>query len=114
MKTVELAPGYTVSRIIQGGWQMAGGHGLIRPDQAIEDMIAFADAGITTFDCADIYTGVEELIGSFRMRYRDLRGQAALDAVHVHTKLVPDLDLLPRIKKSDVEEIIDQSLRRLR
>ena len=23
-------------------------------------MIAFADAGITTFDCADIYTGVEE------------------------------------------------------
>ena len=29
-------------------------------------MIAFADAGITTFDCADIYTGVEELIGEFR------------------------------------------------
>ena len=34
-------------------------------------MIAFADAGITTFDCADIYTGVEELIGHFRARYRD-------------------------------------------
>jgi aryl-alcohol dehydrogenase-like predicted oxidoreductase len=114
MKTVELTPGYRVSRIIRGGWQMAGGHGPIRPDEAIEDMIAFADAGIATFDCADIYTGVEELIGSFRMRYRDLRGQSALDAVHVHTKFVPDLDLLPRIKKSDVEEIIDRSLSRLR
>ena len=34
--------------------------------QQVDDMIAFADAGITSFDCADIYTGVEELIGAFR------------------------------------------------
>src|SRR5262245_37155751 len=54
------------------------------------------------------------MIGSFRMRYRELRGQSALDAVHVHTKFVPDLDLLRRIKKSDVEAIVDRSLRRLR
>lgn len=33
---------------------------------AIEDMIAFAEAGITTFDCADIYTGIGEMIGAFR------------------------------------------------
>ena len=32
---------------------------------AIADMHAFVDAGITTFDCADIYTGVEALIGDF-------------------------------------------------
>ena len=44
-------------------------------------MVAFADAGITTFDCADIYTGVEELIGAFRARYRAAarRGGAGAD-----------------------------------
>lgn len=114
MQSFELAPGYVISRIIRGGWQMAGGHGSIDAATAIEDMVAFADGGIVTFDCADIYTGVEDLIGQFRMRYRDLRGAEALRAVHVHTKCVPDLDLLPRIRKSDIEAIIDQSLRRLR
>ena len=24
----ELAPGYSISRVIRGGWQLAGGHGL--------------------------------------------------------------------------------------
>ncbi|WP_187972961.1 aldo/keto reductase [Aquibium microcysteis] len=114
MQSFELAPGYVISRIIRGGWQMAGGHGAIDAATAVEDMVAFADGGIVTFDCADIYTGVEELIGRFRMRYRDLRGADALRAVHVHTKCVPDLDLLHRIRKADVEAIIDQSLRRLR
>ena len=28
-KTFELAPGYTISRLIRGGWQLAGGHGAI-------------------------------------------------------------------------------------
>ena len=51
-----------------------------RSDDPIADMIAFADAGITTFDCADIYTGVEDMIGEFRQRYRMLRGEAALHA----------------------------------
>jgi aryl-alcohol dehydrogenase-like predicted oxidoreductase len=114
MQSFELAPGYVISRIIRGGWQMAGGHGAIDAATAVEDMVAFADGGIVTFDCADIYTGVEDLIGRFRMRYRDLRGAEALRAVHVHTKCVPDLDLLHRIRKADVEAIVDQSLRRLR
>ena len=82
--------------------------------EPIDDMIAFADAGITTFDCADIYTGVEELIGAFRARYRNLRGGEALDRIKVHTKFVPDLAILDRITKADVTAIIDQSLRRLK
>ena len=77
-------------------------------------MIAFADAGITTFDCADIYTGVEDMIGEFRQRYRMLRGEAALDGIRVHTKFVPDLDMLPRITRSYVEGVIDRSLQRLK
>ncbi len=82
---------------------LAGGHGAVDPDAAIDDMVAFADAGITTFDCADIYTGVEEMIGRFRLRYRDLRGQEALDRIRVHTKFVPDLAVLPTISKAYVE-----------
>jgi len=113
MQRTRLAPDYEISRVIRGGWQMASGHGAARSDDPVADMIAFADAGITTFDCADIYTGVEELIGRFRLRYRDMRGQTALDRIKVHTKFVPDLDVLPRITKAYVEGVIDQSLKRL-
>jgi aryl-alcohol dehydrogenase-like predicted oxidoreductase len=113
MEKFRLAPDYEISRIIRGGWQMAAGHSAARSADPIADMIAFADSGVTTFDCADIYTGVEELIGEFRSRYRDLRGEEAAKRIRVHTKFVPDLDILPRIRKSDVERIIDRSLKRL-
>ena len=55
----QLAPGYTVSRIVKGGWQLAGGHGPVDAAAAMADMDRFVDGGITTFDCADIYTGVK-------------------------------------------------------
>ena len=42
------------------------------------------------------------------------RGDAALKGIRVHTKFVPDLDVLKRINKSYVEGVIDQSLRRLK
>jgi aryl-alcohol dehydrogenase-like predicted oxidoreductase len=108
-----LAPDYEISRVIRGGWQMAAGHGAARSADPIADMVAFADSGVTTFDCADIYTGVEELIGEFRRRYRDLRGEEAANRIRVHTKFVPDLDILPRIQKADVECVVDRSLKRL-
>jgi aryl-alcohol dehydrogenase-like predicted oxidoreductase len=76
-------------------------------------MIAFADAGITGFDCADIYTGVEALIGRFRERYGRERGQAALDRIKIHTKFVPDWSALARIDRAYVEATIDRSCRRL-
>jgi aryl-alcohol dehydrogenase-like predicted oxidoreductase len=114
MQRIKLAPDYEISRVIRGGWQLASGHGTVRSDDPIADMMAFADAGITTFDCADIYTGVEELIGRFRLRYREERGAEALSRIKVHTKFVPDLDVLKRITKSYVEGVIDQSLRRLK
>jgi aryl-alcohol dehydrogenase-like predicted oxidoreductase len=113
VQRIQLSPGYEISRVIRGGWQLSGSHGTVTSADPAADMIAFADAAITTFDCADIYTGVEELIGQFRKRYRDLRGQAALERVKVHTKFVPDRDILPRITKAYTEDIIDTSLKRL-
>ena len=103
-----LSDDYTISRIIKGGWHLAGDHGFIDPDQAQRDMAAFVDAGITTFDCADIYTGVEQLIGSFRHAY-----PSHAKRVQVHTKFVPDLSDLQVADRAYVESIIDRSLRRL-
>jgi aryl-alcohol dehydrogenase-like predicted oxidoreductase len=107
----ELAPGYSVSRVIKGGWQLAGGHGSVDRAQALLDMRAFVEAGITTFDCADIYTGVEELIGEFLASYRP--GLGGRPEVQVHTKFVPDLQALPTITRLDVERGIERSCRRL-
>ena len=67
---INLTPEYSISNIIKGGWHLAGGHGYISETQAIKDMKAFVEAGVTTFDCADIYTGVENLIGKFRKKYK--------------------------------------------
>lgn len=106
---IELAPGYTISRIIKGGWHLAGGHGTVVHDLAIRDMAAFVEAGVTTFDCADHYTGVEELIGDFRVAYPSLARQ-----VQIHTKFVPDYDRLATVDRAYVEGIVDRSLRRLR
>ena len=77
-------------------------------------MTTFFDAGIRTFDCADIYIGVEEMIGTFIETLRRDRGSESADKVTVHTKLVPDLDSLSSIGATDIEGIIDRSLKRLR
>jgi aryl-alcohol dehydrogenase-like predicted oxidoreductase len=114
IETFDLRPRYRISRVIRGGWQLAGGHGPVDRAQAVADLAAFAEAGIVTFDCADIYTGVEELIGEFRAEYGQRYGAEALSRIKVHTKFVPDLELLPRINKSHVRAIIDRSLQRLR
>jgi aryl-alcohol dehydrogenase-like predicted oxidoreductase len=108
-----LGPGYSNSRLIRGGWQLAGGHGAIDRERAIADMEGFVDAGVTTFDCADIYTGVEEMIGAFRARLLARGGSAAAAQLQVHTKYVPDYDRLGRLTKADVEQAIDRSLHRL-
>ncbi|MGE3873290.1 MAG: aldo/keto reductase [Parvibaculaceae bacterium] len=114
MEFFALRPGYEISRVIRGGWQLAGGHGAIDRSAAVSDLVASADAGMTTFDCADIYTGVEEIMGEFRSAYRKKRGTQALGRIKVHTKFVPDLDILPKISKAHVAGVIDQSLGRLR
>ena len=107
IETVELRPGYRVSRVIKGGWQLAGGHGAIDRAAALADMAAYVEAGVTAFDCADIYTGVEALIGEFN------RGRPSGRRARVHTKFVPDLEALATIDRAYVTRVIDRSLARL-
>jgi aryl-alcohol dehydrogenase-like predicted oxidoreductase len=73
-------------------------------------MERFVEAGITTFDCADIYLGVESLIGD----YLDRCQRRADRRVQVHTKHVPDLDRLATHSRADVARAIDRSLSHLR
>ncbi len=113
MKRVQLKPDYSISNIIKGGWHLAGGHGNIDESDAIEDMRLFVEAGITTFDCADIYTGVEELIGKFLRKYKSAFDMEELSKIQIHTKYVPDYDALSSLKKEDTERVIDRSLKRL-
>jgi aryl-alcohol dehydrogenase-like predicted oxidoreductase len=107
---VRVAPDYEISCLLKGGWQLATGHGDMVSTDTAGDMDRFIDAGITSFDCADIYSGVEATIGDWLVRRRARGGPA----VQVHTKYVPDLDRLPSHSRADVVRGIDRSLSRLR
>lgn len=109
----ELAPGYEISRLVVGGWQLSEGHHRepVAANEAVERLVALADLGLDTFDCADIYTGVEELYGRFLKRWRTTSGGSR--PIRIHTKLVPDLSALASVDHAYVEEVVDRSLRRL-
>ncbi len=110
---IQIRPGYQISAIIKGGWQLSGDHGPVSACRAVNDMFSFLEAGINTFDCADIYSGVEEMIGRFRKELHRRCGEAALSELKVHTKCVPDRDSLATLGLKDIEAGIDRSLMRL-
>ncbi len=112
IEAFELAPGYTVSRVIHGGWQFSAGHRLSEEqlDSAVDVLLRSADLGVTTFDCADIYEGVEELYGRFLARWKS---SSVAGPIQIHTKFVPDYVALADVDRAYVERIIDRSLRRL-
>jgi len=92
MQKRELVPGYSISPVIKGGWQLSSGHSLnqkIEDQRAIDDTTAFIEAGITTLDFGDIYTGVEELIGKSIAKLRETHGDSARDLVQLHTPQNP-------------------------
>lgn len=112
----ELSRGYSISRVINGCWQLSAGHALnAQPDLAdVKKGFRLAvEQGFTTFDCADIYTGTEELLGEFS---DELKGSSHLTShdIQIHTKYVPDINLLSQVDFAYTEKIIDRSLRRLR
>lgn len=105
-----LAPDLTICRIVNGMWQVGGGHGYIDRELAIEDMIRYHNEGFTSWDLADIYGPAEDFIGEFRQRLSKLKGKQELDKVQALTKWVPQ----PRtITRSLVNENIERSLRRM-
>ncbi len=112
---VELAPGYTVSRVIHGTWQLSAGHRERPVDRgaAVDGLLRLAEAGFTTFDSADIYTGAEELLGDLVRAWGRRGGDGPRRDLQIHTKLVPDRGALARVDRAYLEAVVDRSLRRL-
>ena len=112
MDRFTLTPDYSIPRVINGGWQLSAGHALEKPLDMTDAAAAFnrlIDLGFDTFDCADIYTGVEDFFGSI-IRERRMAG---LRLPQIHTKFVPDLNDLANVNAAYVENIITRSLKRL-
>ena len=110
LPSYKLAPDLTVCRILNGMWQVAGGHGYIEHERAVGDMISYHDSGFTTWDLADIYGPAEDLIGEFRLRLQELRGKQELDRIQALTKWVPHPG---KITRPVVIENIQKSLNRM-
>lgn len=99
------------SRLIHGCWQLARGHG-----SGWDRSTAFAAldraaerSGPLVLDCADIYTGVERLLGDWMAARPAHAGKVA-----VHTKFVPDLESLPVLDRAYVRRVVERSRERLR
>lgn len=106
---VRLAPAYSISPVINGCWQLTPDHGGGPASEAdtFRRFSELVEQGFTTFDCADIYTGVESLLGRFRRSLPDP------DIIQVHTKLVPDKATLHDLTADRVDAVINRSLKRL-
>jgi len=82
----ELAPGFSVTRVLTGLWQVADmerdGKAL-DPVAAAEAMAAYVRAGLTSFDMADHYGSAEVIAGALRARIPEP------GAVQFLTKWVP-------------------------
>lgn len=99
------------TRVIHGCWQVARGHGTgWDRAAAFAALDRAAEApGPLFLDCADIYTGVERLVGDWMAARPAIAGR-----VVVHTKLVPDFETLPVLDRSQVRNIVLRSRERLR
>jgi aryl-alcohol dehydrogenase-like predicted oxidoreductase len=109
-KYYQLSPDLTICRIVNGMWQVAGGHGQINHELAIKDMMRYHDAGFTSWDLADIYGPAEDFIGQFRRKLLEIKGKEELGGIQALTKWVPQPG---RITRSIVNENIERSLRRM-
>lgn len=88
---------------------MPGHHVGQTGDDSLAPTLDAINAGFRIFDCADIYSGVEDALGRAR-----LINDGGDVPVRIHTKFVPDLGCLETITFAEVEQTVDRSLRRLR
>jgi aryl-alcohol dehydrogenase-like predicted oxidoreductase len=106
VERTELAPGFSISRVITGLWQIAD---MEREGRQLDlhktatAMVPYVDIGFTTFDMADHYGSAEEIAGLF-LKQQDSN-------VQLLTKWVPKPG--PKTKK-DVREAVQRSIDRLK
>jgi aryl-alcohol dehydrogenase-like predicted oxidoreductase len=105
-----LAADLDTRRILNGMWQVSGAHGPIDRERAIEEMFAYHEAGLTTWDLADHYGPAEDLIGDFRRRFTARLGDERLSEIRAFTKWVPHPGPMTR---RVVEDAVGVSLSRM-
>lgn len=105
MDHYELTPNLKICRILNGMWQVAGGHGSIDPQVALDEMVKYHYAGFTTWDLADIYGPAEDFIGAFRHKLLEQEQQN----VQALTKWVPEPQkITQQIAKASVERSLNR------
>jgi aryl-alcohol dehydrogenase-like predicted oxidoreductase len=106
MEHYDLAPNLRICRILNGMWQVAGAHGRINPQAAVDEMVKYHAAGFTTWDLADIYGPAEDFVGEFVRRLPGGERQK----VQALTKWVPEPQ---RITKQMAKASVERSLARM-
>ena len=107
---LRFADDLTICRILNGMWQVSGAHGAIEPARAIDEMLAYHEAGFTTWDLADHYGPAEDFIGDFRRLFAARHGAQRLAEIQAFTKWVPHPG---RMTRRIVENAIGVSLSRM-
>jgi aryl-alcohol dehydrogenase-like predicted oxidoreductase/enamine deaminase RidA (YjgF/YER057c/UK114 family) len=101
----EIGPGFSISRVLTGLWQIADMERDGRPldlRASAEAMVPYVDAGFTTFDMADHYGSAEKIAGIFWKE----RGSC----VQLLTKWVPKPG---KVAREDVRNAVQRSLDRM-
>lgn len=108
MERYQLAPGFTISRVITGLWQVAD---MERDGRQLDTagtasaMAPYVEAGLTTFDMADHYGSAELIAGHFRASL------SSGGACQLLTKWVPKPGLVTR---EQVRAAVSRACERLR
>jgi aryl-alcohol dehydrogenase-like predicted oxidoreductase len=110
IETIRLAKDLSICRILNGMWQVAGGHGQIDHNSAINQMLEYNENGFNTWDMADIYGPAELFYGDFRNELEKKKGKEELEKIQGFTKFVPNPGPMTR---SIVEHYIEQSMKKM-
>ena len=102
MEKIVLENDLEICRILNGMWQVGGGHGQINLELAIQDMQKYQEMGFTTWDLADIYGPAESLIGNF--------SRETEQSFQAFTKFVPNPGPM---NSKIVTQYIDESLKKM-
>ena len=100
--------GMPMCRILNGMWQLSGGHGFEPQfNKALAEMNHCADTGFTTFDLADHYGPAEDYVGQFsKGKYASSKAKNC----QFFTKWVP---MPVEMTRRKVEDAVDVSLKRM-
>ena len=100
--------GMPMCRILNGMWQLSGGHGFEPQfNKALAEMNHCADTGFTTFDLADHYGPAEDYVGQFsKGKYASSNAKNC----QFFTKWVP---MPVEMSRRKVEDAVDVSLKRM-